>query len=59
MWARGLVDPAVARVEVRTGSGVVTAGRFAAWWPGNDGDVDLVRAYAADGSLLATADQTR
>ena len=60
-WASGLVGPSVARVQVATAAGSVTAtltdGRFAAWWPGNDGDTAVVRAYDAAGVLLATVDQ--
>lgn len=57
-WVSGVVDRSVASVRISTSSGLVTAtvagGRFAAWWPGNDGDIDVVRAYAVNGTLLST-----
>ena len=59
-WVSGVVDGSVASVRISTSSGLVTAtvsgGRFAAWWPGNDGDIDVVRAYAAGGTLLSSVD---
>jgi hypothetical protein len=60
-WVSGRVDPSVASLTVATTTGTVTPtiaeGRFAAWWPGNDGDTAVVRAYDKDGRLLATVDQ--
>ena len=61
MWVSGRVDPSVASLTVATAAGRVTPtvadGRFAAWWPGNDGDTAVVRAYDHGGRLLATVDQ--
>lgn len=60
-WVSGRVAATVARVRVQTSRGridaTVTGGLFAAWWPGNDADSAVVRAYDRAGALVAQADQ--
>jgi hypothetical protein len=60
-WISGRVAPTVARVTITTSHGPVEATvhdrLFAAWWPGNDADTDVIHAYDSSGHLIATVDQ--
>jgi hypothetical protein len=60
-YVSGRVSADVARVTVETNRGLIEAslagGVFAAWWPGNDGDTAVVRAYDSRGALLTTVDE--
>jgi hypothetical protein len=60
-YVSGRLSSGVARVTVETNRGLIEAsvadGVFAAWWPGNDGDTAVVRAYDSSGRLLSTVDE--
>jgi hypothetical protein len=59
-WVSGRIDPTATRVVITTPTAsivpTVKNGVFAAWWPGNDGDLTTITAYGADGTVLAVAD---
>jgi hypothetical protein len=60
-WVSGRYSAAVARITIATSDGTVIPttrdGVYAAWWPGNDGATDVVRAYDQAGDLISSIDE--
>jgi hypothetical protein len=60
-WVSGRIASTVARVSISTSQGTVIPsvrdGVFAAWWPGNDSDTAVIRAYDGSGKLVTTVDE--
>lgn len=56
-YVSGRAAPQVGRVVISSSKGSITAtlrdGYYSAWWPGNDTDTAVVRAYGADGHLVS------